>query len=100
MSDRTGIWRWVDRPGFEAAERTIDGSRISLGEGSTPLVASRRIGPAMGAGKIYFKLESVNPTGSYKDRFAAAAVADMIAQRKSRCIATSSGNTGAALAAY
>jgi threonine synthase len=46
------------------------------------------------------KLESVNPTGSYKDRFAAAAISHMRARGQNVCVATSSGNTGAALAAY
>ncbi|UUO07820.1 pyridoxal-phosphate dependent enzyme [Blastopirellula sp. J2-11] len=73
---------------------------ISLGEGNTPLVRSQRIGPALGLENLYFKLETVNPTGSYKDRFAAAAIADMRRQGKRRVIATSSGNTGSALAAY
>src|SRR5581483_7427525 len=40
------------------------------------------------------------PTGSYKDRFAAVAVAHARATGKGVCVATSSGNTGAALAAY
>src|ERR1700677_1597422 len=74
--------------------------RISLGEGQTPLLRSRRIGPSVGLSNLFFKLETVNPTGSYKDRFAAAAIADMLQHGKHRCIATSSGNTGAALAAY
>jgi threonine synthase len=47
-----------------------------------------------------FKLESVNPTGSYKDRFAAAAVSHMLSRGQTLCVATSSGNTGASLAAY
>ncbi len=42
-----------------------------LGEGHTPLVKSRHIGPALGLPSLYFKLENLNPTGSYKDRFAA-----------------------------
>jgi threonine synthase len=75
-------------------------SRISLGEGNTPLVRSRHIGPALGLPNLYFKLENLNPTGSYKDRFAAALVSEMIGNQQTRCIATSSGNTGAALAAY
>jgi threonine synthase len=49
---------------------------------------------------LYFKLETANPAGSFKDRFGAAAVAHMCASGKVRCIATSSGNTGAALSAY
>jgi len=51
-------------------------------------------------GRIRYKLESLNPTGSYKDRFAAGAVAQMAAAGQRACLATSSGNTGAALAAY
>jgi threonine synthase len=73
--------------------------RITLGEGNTPLLKSKKIGPENGI-ELYFKLENCNPTGSYKDRFAAMAVSQMIADGKTRCVATSSGNTGAALAAY
>jgi threonine synthase len=75
-------------------------NRISLGEGNTPLVRSRNIGPALGLKNLYFKLENLNPTGSYKDRFAAVLVSEMLEAQQTRCIATSSGNTGAALAAY
>lgn len=74
--------------------------RMSLGEGNTPLIRSRYIGPALGLDNLYFKLENVNPTGSYKDRFAAVALADLLSRGATTCFATSSGNTGAALAAY
>lgn len=89
------VWRWSDD--IAAVDSA---SRISLGEGNTPLVRSRSIGPALGLDQLYFKLESTNPTGSYKDRFASVAISDMVARGKRRCLATSSGNTGAALAAY
>jgi threonine synthase len=90
-----GLWRWADwLPPVPAA------ARITLGEGATPLIKSVAIGPRSGLSDLWFKLESVNPTGSYKDRFAAAAVADMRARGKTLCVATSSGNTGASLAAY
>ena len=72
---------------------------VSLGEGNTPLIRSRAIGPAAGLRNLFFKLEAVNPTGSYKDRYAAAAISHMVAAGQKNCIATSSGNTGAALAA-
>jgi len=75
-------------------------SLFTLGEGKTPLVRSRRIGPAAGLSNLYFKLESLNPTGSYKDRFAAAAISDMFHRGERNVIASSSGNAGAALAAY
>ena len=89
------IWRFADLFSTTAAEH-----RVTLGEGNTPLVRSRSIGPAAGLQHLYFKLESSNPSGSYKDRFGAAAISDMLAAGKTRCEATSSGNTGAALAAY
>lgn len=89
------IWRWADRLDPIPAH-----ARVTLGEGDTPVVRSRRIGPAAGLDHLYFKLEFANPTGSYKDRFAAAAVAHMVAAGQTRCVATSSGNTGSALAAY
>ncbi len=72
----------------------------TLGEGSTPLVRSRRIGPERGAEGLWFKLESSNPSGSYKDRFVAAEVTALLERGTRACVATSSGNTGAALAAY
>jgi len=89
------IWRWDDLAAKVAAD-----SRITLGEGETPLVASRRIGRALGLSRLSFKVECANPSGSYKDRFAAMAISHMKANGQSQCIATSSGNTGAALAAY
>ncbi len=89
------IWRWAELTGCPGQMKPI-----TLGEGETPLVRSRSIGPASGLQKLYFKLETSNPSGSYKDRFASAAITNMIAQGQTTCIATSSGNTGAALAAY
>ncbi|WP_343702044.1 PLP-dependent lyase/thiolase [Chitinophaga sp.] len=74
--------------------------RVLLGEGHTPLVRSVAIGPRLGIPHLYFKLENLNPTGSYKDRFAAVLVSELKAAGQKVCIATSSGNTGAALAAY
>lgn len=73
---------------------------IHLGEGNTPLVRSKHVGPALGIPNLWFKLENLNPTGSYKDRFAARLVSYMMTKGHKTCIATSSGNTGAALAAY
>jgi threonine synthase len=89
------IWRWA-----EWIDPVPEAARVTLGEGDTPLVRSRRVGPGCGLENLCFKLDCVSPTGSYKDRFAAAAISHMVARRQRRCFATSSGNTGAALAAY
>ena len=90
-----GLWQWS-----EAIAPVPPEARITLGEGGTPLVRSRVLGPRAGLPGLHFKLENLCPTGSYKDRFACVAVADMVAQGRTRCLATSSGNTGAALAGY
>ncbi|MBX3427132.1 MAG: pyridoxal-phosphate dependent enzyme [Pirellulales bacterium] len=89
------IWRWR-----ELGKRVDQRLQASLGEGDTATIASRRISAEVGLPHLWFKLESGNPTGSYKDRFAAAAISHMRETRKRRCVTTSSGNTGSALAAY
>jgi threonine synthase len=73
---------------------------LDLGQGATPLIRSRWIGPHNGLKNLYFKMESLNPTGSYKDRFASLAVSLTNKRGAKTCIATSSGNTGAALSAF
>ncbi|MCS6953182.1 MAG: pyridoxal-phosphate dependent enzyme [Bryobacterales bacterium] len=75
-------------------------SAQTLGEGPTPLVASAGIAARFGLARLAFKLEIRNPTGSYKDRFIAAELAHQAARAPRAVVATSSGNTGSALAAY
>jgi threonine synthase len=78
----------------------VDHMTVTLGEGTTPLVASVQIGRELGIAELYFKLESTNPSGSYKDRFVAAEMKHVLGAGARAAIATSSGNTGSALAAY
>lgn len=90
-----GIWTYDQfLPGID------EQNRLTLGEGKTPLVKSRRLASLLGLRNLYFKLEIANPTGSYKDRFAAAAVSALKQKKSKFCLATSSGNTGSALAAH
>ncbi|MPZ50606.1 MAG: threonine synthase [Dehalococcoidia bacterium] len=74
--------------------------RIDLGEGSTPLVRSQRIGPSLGIDDLYFKLESCNPTGSFKDRGMVVAVAKAVEDGAKAVLCASTGNTSASAAAY
>jgi threonine synthase len=90
-----GIWKYS-----HLLPQIAERYQVSLGEGNTPLIRSKRIGPILGLDNLYFKLEITNPSGSYKDRFAALAVADLLQHNATACFATSSGNTGSALAAY
>ena len=74
--------------------------RVSLAEGATPCVESVAIGSDLGLRSLHFKLEGANPTGSFKDRGMAVAVAKAL-EAGSRAIAcASTGNTSASAAAY
>ncbi len=67
-------------------------SRVSLGEGWTPL-------HDLGNG-VFVKDESVNPTGSFKDRGMSMAVSAAVALGAERLVAPSAGNAAVALSAY
>ncbi|HYX03601.1 MAG TPA: pyridoxal-phosphate dependent enzyme, partial [Reyranella sp.] len=80
------MWRW------EKFLPAAAGEAVSLGEGDTPLLAA----PALGLGDLWIKDESRNPTWSFKDRLASAALT-MARQFGAKVIASSSsGNAGAA----
>jgi threonine synthase len=72
---------------------------ISLEEGSTPLVAARRLSERVGA-DVWLKLEGANPTGSFKDRGMTCAVSAAVRDGAEAVICASTGNTAASAAAY
>ena len=73
---------------------------VDLREGSTPLVPSRNIGPALGLARLFFKYEGLNPTGSFKDRGMVVAVAKAMEAGARVLVCASTGNTSASAAAY
>ncbi len=73
---------------------------FSLGEGDTPLVKSSGLAHEVGCDDLYFKLESCNPTGSFKDRGMVVAVAKALEEGGSTIVCASTGNTSASAAAY
>ena len=73
---------------------------VDLCEGSTPLVRSRNIGPALGLNRLFFKYEGLNPTGSFKDRGMVVAVAKAMEEGARVLVCASTGNTSASAAAY
>lgn len=77
-----------------------DSTEVSLGEGGTPVVSLDRLAGELGLAGLSAKLELLNPTGSYKDRVAARSMSLAREQGCRGWIATSSGNAGAAMAAY
>lgn len=80
------MWRYA------AVQAVPFPARISLGEGWTPM---SEIEP-----NIYVKDESVNPTGSFKDRGMSMAVSAAVLLGAGRVVAPSAGNAAVALAAY
>jgi threonine synthase len=74
--------------------------RISLGEGSTPLVRTCNLAADIGIDRLYLKFEGMNPTGSFKDRGMVVAVAKAIEEGARSIVCASTGNTSASAAAY
>ena len=72
---------------------------ISLGEGSTPLLAAPRLSERLGV-ELWLKWEASNPTGSYKDRGMTVAVSRAAEDGAEAVICASTGNTAASAAAY
>ena len=89
MQDST-LWRYR-----QALPISDEKSIISLGEGMTPLVSSDH--PTH---DHRLKLDFVCPTGSYKDRGAAVLLSKVKELGVEEVVEDSSGNAGAAIAAY
>lgn len=77
-----------------------NGPVVSLGEGRTPLLHLERTGSRCGLSALYLKDETRNPTWSYKDRLAAVAVTKALADGADTVVVATTGNHGAATAAY
>ena len=71
-----------------------------LGEGMTPLIRAERLGKQLGLKHLYIKDEALNPTGSFKARGLALAVARAAELGVRRVAIPSAGNAGGATAAY
>jgi len=84
------VWRYAKF--FPYANET---EIITLGEGWTPLVNF--------SGNTYLKLESLNPTGSFKDRGSTTLISTLhkpVKKAEGYISEDSSGNAGASIAAY
>lgn len=91
----SGIWRYRRLlPVLDPAHE------LSLGEGGTPLVGLPELASETGAGEVWIKDESRNPTWSFKDRHAAVTLSKARELGARMVMGSSSGNHGAAIAAY
>ena len=85
IEEELSLWRYKSvLPDIETV--------ISLGEGHTPLIPI--------SNNVYVKDETVNPTGSFKDRGMALAVTMAKAQGVETICLPSAGNAGISAAAY
>ncbi len=89
------MWRWRE---LLPLPQAVDA--ISLGEGGTPLVPSLYAGPQLGLRHLYFKNDTLMPTGSFKDRGFSLAVTFAHWLGITRGLTYTSGNAGASFAAY
>ncbi len=85
-----GIWRYRHTFGIPG-----EAAVVSLGEGNTPLVWD-----GVQDREVAFKLEYLNPTGSFKDRGTAVMVSFLRSRGVKSAVEDSSGNAGASFAAY
>lgn len=73
---------------------------LSLGEGNTPLLESKKLAEYIGLDSLLLKNETANPTWSFKDRGSLLCIL-MAKQMKEHFVSTiSTGNMGASIAAY
>ncbi|MCF2135843.1 MAG: threonine synthase [Candidatus Thorarchaeota archaeon] len=94
-SQKVGLRRYIEFLPLEDAT-TI----TTLGEGGTPLLQSNRLAETLGLQSLYLKNETVNPTGSFKDRPISVGVNRAFADGSHTVVSASSGNAASAMAAY
>jgi threonine synthase len=87
------IWRYEDLlPVAAPAEQR-------LAPGFTPLVPAPRLAEALGLGELWLKLDTANPTHSFKDRVVAVAAAKALELGCTTLSCSSTGNLANAVAA-
>ncbi len=89
------LWRYA-----EVLPIQSEAGRLSLGEGFTPLLSTPRLARALGVERLWVKDEGQTPTGSFKARGMAVAVAVARALGIDAVAVPSAGNAGSAAAAY
>jgi threonine synthase len=70
-----------------------------LAPGLTPLVPAQRLAEELGLGHLYLKLDTANPTHSFKDRVVAVACAKALEHGATALACSSTGNLANAVAA-
>ena len=90
----TSMWRYADLLPTGATDP------VSLGAGFTPLVRAERLAAELGLGELWVKNDTLNPTGSFKDRVVSVALtrARELGFKVAACAST--GNLANSVAAH
>src|SRR5579872_3961066 len=94
--DQSGVWRYRELLPFLDNYSGV----VSLREGNTPLLDAPRAARFGGLGRLTFKHQGFNPTGSFKDNGMTCGVAQALRLGMRRVACVSTGNTSASMAAY
>src|SRR3954454_7854561 len=107
--DRDEQRRTVSRASIEAGPRSIwryedllpvaAPAEQRLAPGFTPLVQAPRLAEALGVGELWLKLDTANPTHSFKDRVVAVAAAKALGLGRTTIACSSTGDLANAVAA-
>ncbi|MFW9927167.1 MAG: threonine synthase [Candidatus Thorarchaeota archaeon] len=96
LSQRTpGLWKY-----FELMPLIYRKHIVTLGEGGTPLVDSKRLAKEWKMKNLSLKIETVNPSGSFKDRPICVGVSKALEDGVQTVSAASSGNAAASMSTY
>src|SRR4051812_31730215 len=93
-SGPANMWRYA--PVLPPSEASV----VTLGEGWTPLVRTKRLGARIGAEQLWVKDEGLNPTASFKARGLSCAVSMCVELGIKKVAIPSAGNAASAMAGY
>jgi threonine synthase len=90
-----GLWKY-----FELMPLRHRKNIVTLGEGGTPLAESKRFAEEWKLKNLSLKIETVNPSGSFKDRPICVGVSRAKEDRAKTVSAASSGNAAASMSTF
>ncbi len=90
-----GVWKWLT---FLPITHSL--SRVTAGEGSTPLHHAKNLGKRFKLNHLLVKDETRNPTGCFKDRGAVVTASKLNQHHITDAVIASEGNASISLALY
>ncbi|MHB1652050.1 MAG: threonine synthase [Desulfitobacteriaceae bacterium] len=95
LKRKPSLWRYK-----ELLPVKDENNIVTLGEGMTPLIPLKKIGPKVGLNNLYLKDEGIIPTGTFKARGASVGVSKAKELGIETLAMPTNGNAGAAWSTY